>query len=138
MRIYTSDCARNANIGDRSCWYSVYSTAVIRLSEDDKDFLQFAMDFLNTGACVADDAQITARQLELIRRRFEKIVTTDAVYDLNNLELKVPIDTFVSQSATSCANFYITADGKDLFDELINLLKYADKHKVDTLVEYDE
>lgn len=100
MRIYTSDNKRTINVGTDNLWYSVYQTALVRLSEDDKDFLQFAMDFLKTGECVADDAQITARQMELVCRRFRRIVTETAVFDL--------------------------------FDAVIDLLKYADKNNVDT------
>lgn len=100
MRIYTSDGKRMVNAGTNNLWRSVYLTAVARLSEDDKEFLQFAMDFLKTGECAADDAQITARQMELVCRRFRRIVTEAAVFDL--------------------------------FDAVIDLLKYADKNNVDT------
>lgn len=82
MRIYTSDEKRTVNVGAGNLWRSVYLTAVARLSEDDKDFLQFAMDFLKSGECAADDAQITARQMELVCRRFRKIALTDDVFDL--------------------------------------------------------
>lgn len=132
MRIYTSDNKRTVDVGT-ALWHSVYSTAAIRLSDDDKDFLQFAMDFLKSGECVADDAQITARQMELLRRRFAKIAPTDAVCDLNDPQQKAPWGGFGSKSVTSCANLYTTADGNDLFDEVIDLLKYADVNKVDTL-----
>ena len=135
MRIYTSDNKRTVDIGTGSLWLSVYSTAAIRLSDDDKDFLQFAMDFLKSGECIADDAQITARQMELLRRRFAKIAPADAVYDLNDPQQKAPWGHFSSKSVTSCANLYTTADGKDLFDEVIDLLKYADANRIDTLVE---
>lgn len=100
MRIYTSDGKREVNVGEGTLWHSVYLTAVTRLSEDDKDFLQFAMDFLKSGECAADDAQITARQMELVCRRFRKIELTDGIFDL--------------------------------FDAVIDLLKYADKNNVDT------
>lgn len=132
MRIYTSDIKRTVYV-ETALWNSVYSTATIRLSDEDKDFLQFAMDFLKSGECVADDAQITARQMELLRRRFAKIAPTDAVYDLNDPQQKAPWENFSSKSVASCANLYTTADGTDLFDEVIDLLKYADANRVDTM-----
>ena len=134
MRIYTSDIKRTVYV-ETALWNSVYSTAAIRLSDDDKDFLQFAMDFLKSGECVADDAQITARQMELLRRRFAKIAPTDAVYDLTDPQQKAPWGNFISKSVMSCANLYTTADGTDLFDEVIDLLKYADANRIDTLME---
>lgn len=133
MRIYTSDYKRTVDVGNGSLWYSVYSTAAMRLSEDDQEFLQFAMDFLKTGECASEDAQITARQMELVRKRFSKIEPTDAVYDMKKLQKKAPWGSFISDSVTSCANLYTTADGKDLFDEVISLLKYASTKKLDTI-----
>ena len=133
MKIYTSDSGKSILLFSQSLWHSLYSTAVVRLSEDDKDFLQFAMDFLNAGNCAADDAQITARQLELMRKRFAKIVPEKAVYNRNKSAAKAQWGDGGNQTATSCADFFITADGKDLFEEMIGLLKYADQQNVDTL-----
>ena len=134
MRIYTSDYTRTVDVGNGSLWHSVYSTAMLRLNEDDLDFLQYAICFLSKAECSADDAQITARQLELLRKRFEKIAPHDAVYDVNNPGKKVPWGNFISNSVTSCATLYTTADGKNLFNEIIGLLKSADQNQLDIIV----
>ena len=114
MRILTTDKKKKINIDylDR-----VYTMATEKLSEDDQDFLQFAMDFLKTGTCPADDAQITARQLELMRTRLRKIPAGSAA------------------PGKTCADLFGTADGENLIDALIDLLKYADSIRVDTLAE---
>lgn len=125
MRISTSDFIKNVDVGTGSVWYSVFSTAAIRLSADDKNFLDFAMRFLKTGECKSDDAQITARQMELLKKRFEKLPPTAAVYDMNNPDKKAPWYKNISKQVISCGNLYTTADGKDLLTEIIDLLKYA-------------
>jgi hypothetical protein len=135
MRIYTSDKVKNVDIGTDALWLAVYSTAIVRLSEDDRDFLDFAMDFLKSGQCVADDAQITARQLELVRRRFGKIISADAVGDFQHPQKGISCPKQLKKNAVSCADLFTTADNKDFFDEIIGLLKYADEAKVDTLIE---
>ena len=125
MTIYSSDYRESVDVGTGSVWHSVYSTAVTYLSNDDKDFLQYGMNFLKCGMCAANDAQITARQIELIQRRFSQIAPMDAVWDMENLSLRGPWYYGISSNVTSCANLYTTADGKDLFQEVISLLKYA-------------
>lgn len=134
MRIFTSDYVKNVDVGTGSVWYSIFSTASIRLSTDDQDFLQYAMDFLRTGECYADDAQITARQMELVKKRFAKLLPADAVYDMTHPDKQAPWYNNLSGRVTSCANLYTTADGKDLLNEAIDLLKYAANNKVDVNV----
>jgi len=134
MTIYSSDYRRSVDVGTCSVWYSVYSTAVTHLSDDDKAFLQYGMDFLKSGMSAADDAQITARQMELIQRRFARIAPMDAVWNMDDPSQSGPWHYGIGSNVTSCANLYTTADGKDLFHEVISLLKYADMNGTDVLV----
>ena len=123
MMIFTSDHKRCVEISNSSLGSSLSELAAEILSDEDKEFLQYAVSFLNSSVCIADDAQITARQLELAKRRFAKHLPPSHITGSMNV------------SATSCADLFITTDGKDLFDELICLLKYADKTSVDVFVE---
>ena len=134
MKIYTSDYKRSVDVGTGSVWNSVYSTAATYLSDSDKVFLQYGLDFLKSGKCAADDTQITARQMELIQRRFAKIAPMDAVWDMSNPSQRGPWHRGISSNVTSCANLYTTANGKDLFLEIISLLKYAAAADTDVLV----
>ena len=123
MMIFTSDRSKCVQIKSLNLWSSLFELATEILSDEDKDFLQYAVNFLNSGVCVTDDAQITARQLELTKRRFAKHSPPS------------PLISSVNETATSCADLFITMDGKDLLNELISLLKYADKTSVDVLIE---
>ena len=122
MMIFTSDHKRCVDISNSNLWSSLSELAAEILSDEDKEFLQYAVSFLNSCVCIADDAQITARQLELTKRRFAKYSPPSRT-------------NFVNTTANSCADLFVTADGKNLFDELISLLKYADKSSVDVFVE---
>ena len=123
MMIFTSDHKRCVDIKSSSLWSSLFELATEILSDEDKEFLQYAVSFLNSGVCVADDAQITARQLELTKRRFAKHSPPSCLTSL------------IDEATTSCSNLFVTPDRKDLFEDLINLLKYADKASVDVFVE---
>ena len=134
MKIYTSDYKRFVDVGTGSIWHSVYSTAATYLSDSDKVFLQYGLDFLKSGECTADDTQITARQMELIQRRFAKIAPMDAVWDMSNPSQRGPWYHGIPSNVTSCANLYTTANGKDLIQEVISLLKHAAAAGSDVLV----
>ena len=52
MIILSSDDKRYVDVGSEDIWYSVLSTAEIRLAPMKKD-IRLALDFLNTGKCSA-------------------------------------------------------------------------------------
>ena len=134
MRLYSSDYKKTVDVGNGSLWHALHSTAVFKISNDDYDIMQFAMIFLASSTCNRDDAQITARQMELLKKRLARIPPTEVVYDMNDLRKKTPWGNFLSKSVTSCADLFTTADGKNLLDEIIALLKYADKNHTDVIV----
>lgn len=134
MRLYSSDYKKTVDVGNGSLWHALHSTAVFKISNDDIDLLQFAMIFLDSSTCHRDDAQITARQMELLKKRLAKIPPNEVVYDMNDIRKKAPWGDFISESITSCADLFTTADGKNLLDEIITLLKYADKSNTDIIV----
>lgn len=130
MRIYTSDEKRNVDVGMGSIWYSIYSTASIAFSNDAKASIPLAMDFLKTGECSAENVEETKKQLEAVQVAFSTIEPDKAVYDLHKPDTPPPWAGNIASSVTSCANLYTTADGKDLFTEVLALLQYAVENKM--------
>ena len=127
MRIYTSDEKRNVDVGMGSIWYSIYSTATIAFSNDAKASIPLAMDFLKTGECSAEKVEETKKQLEAVQTAFSTIEPDKAVYDLLKPDAPPPWAGNIASTVTSCADLYTTADGKDLFSEVLDLLSYAEK-----------
>ena len=131
MRLYTSNEAKTIDVGTGSIWYSIYSTACIALSENVKKSIPLAMDFLKTGECAATNANQTKKQLSEIINAFSKLDPDKAIYNLHKPDVVPPWKGNIAQSVTSCANLYTTADGKDLFSEVMDLLQYAQEKGVD-------
>jgi len=125
MRIYTADEKRTVDVGMGSIWYSIYSTATVALSDDAKKSIPLAMAFLKTGECAAELAKKTQDQLERVREAFSTLGPDRAIYDLHKPDMPPPWSGNIASSVTSCANLYTTADGKDLFTEVLSLLEYA-------------
>lgn len=134
MIIMSSDDKRYVDVGSEGIWYSVLSTAEIRLAPMKKD-IRLALDFLNTGKCSAKNAHETARQFNLIRDAFSQIDPSNAVYNKDKPSMAAPWSSNLSGIVTSCGNLYTTSDGKDLLYEVVCILTYAHYQKVDVLTE---
>lgn len=134
MIIMSSDDKRYIDVGSESIWYSVLSTAEIRLAPMKKE-ISLALDFLNTGRCSAKNAYETARQFNLIRDAFSQIAPSNAVYNKDKPSLPAPWSRNLSGIVTSCGNLYVTSDGKDLLYEVVCILTYAHYKNIDVLTE---
>lgn len=133
MRLFTSDENRSVDIGTGSIWYSIYSTAYILFSENAKEEVSHAMEFLKNGDSLVEDVPLIAEQLTKIQAFFSLINPEMAIYDLHHPETAPPWKGNIAPTVTSCANLYTTADGKDLFTEVIALLQYAAENNVNVM-----
>lgn len=124
MKLVTSDRKRIVDIGSSSDWISVYSTAESRLGHH-KRKIPLALAFLKTGNCGATDGIETARQINLMRDEFARLSPDKVVYDIENPNEAAPWADNLSPVITSCANLFITADGKDMLFEVVSILTYA-------------
>ena len=134
MVIMSSDEKRYIDVGSPGIWYSVLSTAEIRLNPMKKE-IGLALDFLKTGKCSAQNAHETARQFNLIRDAFSQIAPSNAVYNKENPSMAAPWSNNLSGIVTSCGNLYTTSDGKDLLYEVVCILTYAHYKKVNVLTQ---
>ena len=123
MIIISSDSKRIVDIGGSDIWFSIYSTAKKKIGKLPR--ISNAIAFLETGHCEGEMALECAREFNLIRDEFSKIPPNKIVYDINDLSLSAPWCDNISPIVTSCANLFITADGKDLLFEIVSILTYA-------------
>ena len=124
MILISSDAKRFVDVGNSEIWQSVYSTVVKRLGLF-KRKVPLAIAFLETCSCSSENALECARQFNLIRDELSNYPPSKAVYDINDLTKKAPWENNLSPVVTSCANMFTTADGKDLFFEIVSILTYA-------------
>lgn len=134
MIIISSDNKKLVDIGSDGIWYSVFSTASMRLVSMKAEILM-ALDFLKTGKCQFANAFETARQINLIRDGFGQLSPEQAVYNMDKPSIPAPWSENLSGIVTSCGNLYTTADGKDLLYEVVCILTYAHYKKVNILAQ---
>lgn len=134
MEIISADNKRVIDVGSEDIFFSLYSTAEIRLKLF-KRKIPLAMEFLKTGKYEGQDGCEVARQFNLLRDELARFKPTEIVYDCADLKKKAPWEGNVSKIVTSCANFYTTADGKDLLYEIVCIMTYAGVKKIGVYTE---
>ena len=60
-----------------------------------------------------------------MRDKLSNYPPEELVYDINDRSKHAPWEGNISPVVTSCANFYTTADGKDLLFEIVSILTYG-------------
>lgn len=134
MVIKSIDDTKAVNVGTSDYLYSLYSTIVVRLSSNRRE-INDAIAFLNSGRCESTKCLDVARQFNLIRDLLSSVKPNDAVYDIDNPNTPAPWKDDLSPVITSCANLFITSDGKDLLYEIVCVLVYGFYSKKDVVIE---
>lgn len=72
-----------------------------------------------------------AQELRDIQKRLKKFKPSKVVWDKLDLSKKPPWGNNISPAITSLANYYLTSDGKDLFQVLFEAIETAKVEKSD-------
>lgn len=127
MLIFSEDQNYVVDVGSNDIIPSLYSTMKIRL-DDNKETISLALFFLEKYNCAAANTLKTAKQFTFIKQKLSKFPVDKIVYDYTQLEKPHPWLKSLDASVKTCADFYLTADGKNLIDEIISVLEYGDNH----------
>ena len=123
-------------IGTDSFLYSFFSTICYRL-EHQKWGKKFpvVMNELYSGSVSYGSIKICLREIESIERKFKRLAPSAVVWTLENLDEKPPWGEDISENIMSLAEYFITCDGKNLFEVLKTALKEAEVEQVDVRIE---
>ncbi len=132
MDIQTNDGIRIISV-NYDVWFSLYSTVMGRLDSQNEE-ISDGIQFLKEAKCQWKDGLKTAKQINLIRDKLSQIKPDEAIYNIDDRKKEAPWKGNLSPVITSCANMFITDDGKDLLYEIVSLLCYAEYTKNDVYV----
>ena len=121
MRILLTDNDEELDVGSSDLLFALYSTIVSCLGTNNKN-IGDAIAFLETRKCESSETLKTARQFNLIRDMLSQFKPDKAVYDINDKAKKGPWEGNLSPIVTSCANLFLTSEGKDLLFEIVAIL----------------
>jgi 2,3-bisphosphoglycerate-dependent phosphoglycerate mutase len=122
-------------------WYEVgnpeflnafFSTVKYHLCTDHvPDKYPHFLNDLYHGKVKWEDALSTVKEVEDIKLGLKEFEPEAVVWDIENLSKLPPWGNDISKDITDLSNYFVTSDGEDLFDSLINALKKSYEEKVD-------
>jgi 2,3-bisphosphoglycerate-dependent phosphoglycerate mutase len=93
------------------------------------------MEKLYRGRLPAGDVMAAKAELTSIRRELAEFPPAAIVWDIDDRSKRPPWGDHIDPEITSLANYFVTSDGKDLFDVLFATLDAAAQKGQDVLLE---
>lgn len=75
------------------------------------------------------------KELRDAQKRLKKFAPAKVVWDKNDMKKMPPWGTDISEDITDLSNYYVTSDGKDLFDVLFRAIETAKSEKSGITIE---
>ncbi|AIF51855.1 immunity 70 family protein [Pelosinus sp. UFO1] len=88
----------------------------------------------NGKLCVTDVAKAVT-ELEEVRSKLTHFSPNEVIWDIENLNKKPPWGTNISGDITNLSNYFVTSDGRDLFDVIFVTFKDSQDLKVNIEIE---
>jgi hypothetical protein len=121
-------------IGEPSFLKAWFSTIFVRLENEDWGslFPTIMRDFYS-GSLPHTRAADAQRELKRIRQRLTAFPPDRVVWDFENPQARPPWGDEISSHIVSLGNYFVTSDGKDLFEVLASAFAEAAKAKQDVV-----
>lgn len=80
------------------------------------------------------DIPLAIKETEEVRRRLQDFLPSQVIWDIDDLAAEPPWGDNISDDITNLSNYFITSDGQDLFDLLLEALNDAYEDKFDLVI----
>ena len=117
-------------IGAASFFYSFFSNIVIHL--EDRSWgskYPHVMRKLYSDGLTFEELENAKNELYEIKKGFQKITPDEVIWDCKDLTKQAPWGKNISEDITDLSNYFVTSDGKDLFEVMEEALNMAIKLK---------
>ena len=114
----------SAEIGSSAFLHAFFSTICYRLEGGKwgSKYPEF-MKELYQGKLEANNAMETLQEVMEIREKLKTFSPKEIIWDIDNLQKRPPWGDKISPHITNLSNYFVTSDGKDLFEVLIACLQ---------------
>ena len=93
------------------------------------------MNKLYQGNVSVKDLPELRKEQNTVHKELNKYLPSKVVWDIENRDLKPPWGDNISKHITDLSNYFVTSDGKDLFNVLFKSIKVAEHSKVPLRIE---
>lgn len=91
----------------------------------------YLLNNLYQGKLRWEDAQKAIEEVESIREELKKYPPDKVIWDIEDLSKQPPWESNISPDITNLSNYFVTSDGRDLFDVLLMALQDSISEKTD-------
>lgn len=127
MELKTSDYLKSIEVGSGDMLDSIVST-MKRYYPDQNRKLSKLFAFFENGDATSEDITELASELNIVTSCLKKISPENAVYGPESKERQAPWKNGIADNITSCADLFLTSDGKNLLQELGKIFDYSRKN----------
>lgn len=136
MGIHLRTSQYSFEIGTSDFLASFFDTIECRLTKGifGKKYPIVLNDFYN-GSLKYEDLEKAELELKDIQKRLKRFKPSKVVWDKNDLNKLPPWGNKISPNITDLSNYYVTSDGRDLFDVIFNVIEKAKSEKSKIIIE---
>jgi hypothetical protein len=123
-------------VGSSEFLHAFFSTIAARLEPDGWGTrFPAVMKTLYSGTIGGEDAARALAELDQIRAELSELPPSEVVWDYEDRSRRPPWGDEIAAEITDLGNYFVTADGKDLFEVLGEALGYAARSEYPLVVE---
>lgn len=123
------------SIGTDEFLYSFFSTVAIRLEKGIWGTrFPIVMKELYSGELNYTNCTLAYTEIMTIKKELSELSPEFIVWDADDLTKKPPWDNEISKDITSLGNYFITSDGRELIDVLLEAINEAKIEKVNLVI----
>lgn len=123
-------------IGTSDFLHAFFSTIAVRLEPEGwGSRFPAVMKTLYAGEIGGEDAARAVAELEQIRSELRRFPPSEVVWDSQDLSKRPPWGDEIADTITDLGNYFVTEDGRDLFDVLEEAVGYAARSEYPVVIE---
>ena len=136
MSVYLVADLHGYEIGTATFFGSFFDTIDVRLTKGlfGKKY-PITLDEFQTGTLRYENLDKAEVELRDIKKRLGKLKPSKVVWNKHDLIKQPPWGDDISEDITSMANYYVTSNGKDLFEIIFKAIHKAKELKCDLKIE---
>ena len=123
-------------VGSQDFLHAFFSTVAHRLEPEGWGSRFPALQHeLYRGGASAEQVPALRAELAEIHEQLDQFPPSEVVWDVEDLSARPPWGDDISPEITDLSNYFVTSDGRDLFEVFDEALSYAERAEVGVTIE---